>query len=243
LDFSTNVVGTYHVLEAARRFAIPVAVCSSIHTYGPDKINSELSEVRTRYVRTPVAINETEPLLQGCLTPLHASKRCGEIYTQCFIDTFGLRAACFRLTGIYGPWQFGGEDHGWVANFAIRILAGRPLTVFGNGKQLRDILFASDVVSAFEAFYRSQKSGIYTLGAGRKAMISLIESIGLIEELVGKKAETKFEGDRFGDLKYFVADSTKFQKATGWRARVLPREGIGRLIQWARENAELFYVT
>jgi CDP-paratose 2-epimerase len=241
LDFSINVKGTFNVLNAARKFDTPVVICSSIHTYGPDKINSELKEEETRYVREPVSIDENEPLLQGVITPLHASKRSGEIYTQSFIDTYGLKAACFRLTGIYGPHQFGGEDHGWVANFAIRTIIGLPLTIFGSGKQLRDILYASDVAEAFDYFYGSQKPGIYTIGGGKETMVSLLECIKIIEEITEKKAEVKFEKGRFGDLRYFVTDYSKFNQATGWKPKVMPKEGITKLIEWVKGNEELFY--
>src|SRR5205814_5683085 len=127
------------------------------------------------------------------VTPLHASKRSNEIYVQSYIDTYRLRAACFRLTGIYGPNQFGGEDHGWVANFAIRTALGLPVTIFGTGKQLRDILYATDAAAAFEAFYRSPVPGIYNLGGGPPAMISLVECITLIERLIGRKANVSFQ--------------------------------------------------
>ncbi len=240
LDFSTNVTGTFNVLETARQLQVPVAICSSIHTYGPEKINSELKEKATRYVRKPAAINEDEPLLQGTVTPLHASKRCDEIYAQSYIDTYGMKIACFRLTGIYGRYQFGGEDHGWVANFVIRTLLGLPITIFGTGKQLRDILFAEDVCEAFDAFYKTPVPGIYTIGGGEGNMISLLESIKLIEELTGGKPQVQFEPDRRGDLRYFVADSRRFNKATGWKPRVRPREGVEKLIDWVKANRELF---
>lgn len=240
LDFSTNTRGTFNVLEAARAIGAPVALCSSIHTFGPDAINASLTETATRYQRDPVAIGEDEALLQGAVTPLHASKRSNEIYAQAYADTYKMRVAAFRLTGIYGPYQFGGEDHGWVANFAIRALLGLPLTIFGTGKQLRDILYASDAAAAFGAFYRSPRPGVYNVGGGTANMISLLESIALIEELTGKKAEVKFEDGRFGDLHYFVTDYRRFEQATGWRPRVAPREGIGHLVEWVRRHPDLF---
>jgi CDP-paratose 2-epimerase len=239
-DFSTNVIGTFNVLEAARKFKIPVASCNSIHCYGPDKINSELNERETRYFREPIAINENEPLLQGIVTPLHASKSSAENYVRCYIDTFKIKAASFRLTGIYGENQFGGEDHGWVANFAIRNWLGMPLTIFGTGKQLRDILYATDVAEAFDAFYKNQKSGIYNIGGGEKTMISLLECIKLIDDTSGKKSEIKFDKDRFGDLRYYVSDINKAKKELRWESKVLPKEGIKRLIDWIRENEDLF---
>jgi CDP-paratose 2-epimerase len=241
LDFTTNTLGTFHVLEAARQLGIPAAICSSIHTFGPERINASLTAAATRFVREPVAIGDDEPLLQGVVTPLHASKRANEIYTQCYIDTYKLKIACFRLSGIYGPYQFGGEDHGWVANFAIRTLIGEPLTIFGTGKQLRDILFAADVAEAFDSFFQRQIPGVYTLGGGRENMISLLESIEEIAAITGRRPEVRFEDERFGDLKYFVADYSKFHQHTGWRPQVRPREGIANLIQWIKENETFFH--
>ena len=250
LDFSTNVRGTFNVLEAARKFNIPIVSCNSIHCYGPDKINSELSIQESkcfscntefnRYVRNPVTIDENEPLLQGTVTPLHASKTAAEHYVKCYIDTYGLKAASFRLTGIYGPNQFGGEDHGWVANFAIRNILGLPLTIFGTGKQLRDVLYATDAAKAFDSFFRKQVPGIYNIGGGEKSMISLLECISMIDEISGKKSEVRFDKDRFGDLRYFVSDISKFGAATGWKSETMPREGIIKLIEWIRANLHLF---
>jgi CDP-paratose 2-epimerase len=179
--------------------------------------------------------------LQGSITPLHASKHAGEIYVQSYIDTFRTEAACFRLTGIYGPNQFGGEDHGWVANFAIRNVLGIPLTIFGTGKQLRDILYATDVAEAFWRFYKNPVPGVYNLGGGEKTMISLLECIKLIGEITQKNSEIRFEEERFGDLRYFVTDYLKFKKATGWEPRILPKEGITKLIEWINSNLHLFW--
>ncbi len=240
LDFSTNTLGTFNVLEAARKYNIPVAICSSVHSFGPDKINSELKEEETRYIKDPVTIKDDEPLLQGVVTPLHASKRANEIYAQCYIDTFKLKVACFRLTGIYGPNQFGGEDHGWVANFSIRNVLGLPLTIFGKGKQLRDVLYAADVARVFHKFYENQKPGIYNVGGGEKTMISLIECIRLIEKISGKQSNIKFDKDRFGDLRYCVLDISRVKKELDWEPEILPEEGVGKLINWINKNENLF---
>jgi CDP-paratose 2-epimerase len=240
LDFSTNTRGTFNVLEAARLARIPAAVCSSIHTFGPDAINASLREETTRYMREPAAIDENEPLLQGPVTPLHASKRTDEIYVQAYADTFKMPVAAFRLTGIYGPHQFGGEDHGWVANFAIRAVLGLPITIFGTGKQLRDILYASDAAAAFAAFYSRPVAGVYNVGGGVANQISLIESIEVIEQLTGAKADVRFEDGRFGDLRYFTTDYSRMSAATGWTPCIRPQEGIRRLVDWVRRNPDLF---
>lgn len=241
LDFSTNVIGTFNVLEVARQLKIPVASCATVHVYG-NKINESLKEAKTRYVRNPVSIDEKYPTLEGKISPLHASKGAGDIYVRTYIDTYGLEAASFRLTGIYGPRQFGGEDHGWVANFAIRAVLGWPLNIYGTGKQVRDILYATDVCEAFQAFYEQRKPGIYNIGGGEKNIISLIECIKLIGEILGKKPKVNFCESRFGDLQYFVCDITKARNALRWEPRVRPKEGVTHLINWIKSNKKLFEV-
>lgn len=240
LDFTTNALGTFNVLKAAKEYKVPVASCATIHVYGGGKINSELVEGKTRYLRTPEAIGENQPILQGTLTPLHASKISGDIYVRTFIDTYNLEAASFRLTGMYGPNQFGGEDHGWVANFAIRAVLGKEINIFGNGKQVRDIIYASDVVAAFDAFYKTRKSGVYNIGGGSRTVISLVECVNLLKEIAGKDIKINFGPDRKGDLRYFVCDIEKAKRELNWQPKVLPKEGITNLVNWIKENINLF---
>jgi CDP-paratose 2-epimerase len=239
LDFTSNVEGTYNVLKVAREWKIPVASCSSVHVYG-NAINDTLVEGETRYLRTPAEIDEDHPTLTGILTPLHASKRAAEIYLQTFVDSYKIEAASFRLTGLYGPRQFGGEDHGWVANFTIRSVLGWPITVFGTGKQVRDILFPSDAVAAFHAFYEQRKSGVYNVGGGEKHSISLQECIDLIGEIIGTKPTVRLEDKRLGDLWYFICDISKAKRELGWEPKVAPQEGVRQLIDWVRGNIDCF---
>jgi len=239
LDLTTNVAGTFNVLRAARAHRIPIASCATIHVYG-NRINETLSEDATRYRRTPETIDETHPVMEGRLTPLHASKRAAELYVQTFIDTYGVRAASYRLTGLYGSRQLGGEDHGWVANFAIRALLGLPLNIYGTGKQVRDILYATDVAEAFHAFYEHQEPGIYNIGGGPSTAISLVECIDLIAGIVGRKPIVSTGPGRHGDLHYFVSDSRKARTRLGWSPRVKPPEGVRRLIEWVQANMHLF---
>jgi len=239
LDFSTNVQGTFNVLEVARQLEIPMVSCGTIHIYG-NKINESLKEEGKRYVMKPAAIDENYPTVEGTLSPLHASKASGDLYVRTYIDTYKIPVASFRLTGLYGPRQFGGEDHGWVANFAIRVLMGQPLTIYGTGKQVRDILFATDAAAAFDAFYQMQKAGIYNIGGGPERAISLLECLDLIREITGKKPIVNFQDGRLGDLKYFVCDTSLAQKNLGWAPQVYPREGIELLSAWIQENTALF---
>ncbi|MDD5109298.1 MAG: GDP-mannose 4,6-dehydratase [Candidatus Omnitrophica bacterium] len=239
LDFSTNVIGTFNVLQLAKSLQVPIVSCASIHVYG-NKINAELKEEKTRYTRNPEAINEDYPTMTGILTPLHASKKSAEYYVQAFIDTYKLKAASFRLTGIYGVRQLGGEDHGWVANFCIRAVLGYPLTIYGTGKQVRDIIYATDICKAFDAFYREQKPGIYNIGGGVLTRISLLECIDLIKEVSGIEPEVRFAQDRLGDLRYFVCDIAKAKKELHWEAKITVKKGLEKLIEWVRDSRELF---
>ncbi|MEO5357866.1 MAG: NAD-dependent epimerase/dehydratase family protein [Nitrospirae bacterium YQR-1] len=239
LDITTNVIGTFNVLESARRHKIPVAGCATIHVYG-NKINETLIETPTKYVRSPAGIDETHPTLEGTLTPLHASKAAGDIYTRAYIDTYGVKAASFRLTGIYGSRQFGGEDHGWVANFSIRTVLNQPITVFGTGKQVRDIIYATDVCRAFEAFYNSQVPGIYNIGGGLETALSLRQCIDILSEITTKRPEVRFDKDRHGDLRYFVCNIDKARKHLEWSPEIKPREGIEMLVDWIN-STELFF--
>ncbi len=242
LDLTSNVVGTYNVLETARKLDIPVVSCASIHVYGTG-INESLKQGDTRYYREPAAIDESAPVLTGELTPLHASKFSAECYVRTFIDTYKVRAASFRLTGLYGTRQFGGEDHGWVANFSIRALTGRPITIFNTGKQVRDILYATDLCKAFHAFYEKQVPGIYNIGGGEDMAISLIECINYLEELLGRKIEYQFGGERWGDLYYWISDCHKAEAVLGWKAEIKPRDGINMLVDWINKNMDIFHST
>ncbi len=239
LDICSNVNGTFNVLNAARKYDLPIVSCSSIHVYG-NGLNSSLTEEKTRFSRDPPAIDESYPVMTGKLSPLHSSKRAAELYLQAFTDTYGLKAATFRLSGMYGPRQFGGEDHGWVANFAIRTVLGLPIKVFGTDKQVRDILYATDASRAFDAFYKHQHPGIYNIGGGEKTAISIIECLELISKFSGKSQNKSMEPARHGDLWYFVSDITKAKKQLNWEPTVVPEEGVFNLVKWIESVRQLF---
>lgn len=239
LDLTTNVLGTYNVLETARKIGAPVVNCSSIHVYG-NEINHTLKEGKTRFKRKPVAIDENYPILRGRVTPLHVSKRAAELYVQTFVDMYQLPAATFRLTGMYGPRQLGCEDHGWVANFVIRTMLGLPITIYETDKQVRDILYVTDAVKAFDAFYRHCVPGIYNIGGGIKNIISIGGSLRLMEKLSGCKQNLSCQPARVGDLWYFVSNINKAKENLKWEPEVSNFDGISNLVDWTKENIGLF---
>ena len=239
LDLSTNVLGTFNVLDAGRKLDVPVVICSTIHVYG-NRINDTLTERGTRYERSPASIDESAPTVEGTMTPLHASKKSTELYAQAFADTYGLRVGTFRLSGLYGSRQFGGEDHGWVANFAIRILTGRPITVYGTGKQVRDILHASDAAAAFDAFYSSKGKGVFNIGGGLDRSISLLECLKLLKKIMGRETVIRHEPERLGDLRYFVCDIRKAKKEIGWEPLLTCEQGLQELVSWLEAHKREF---
>jgi CDP-paratose 2-epimerase len=239
-DFTTNVVGTFHVVEAARKRKIPVVNTSSIHVYG-NSINDTLLEEETSYTRNPIEIPETQPVMVGKISPLHASKMSAEHYIQTYRDMYDVVGASFRFTGIYGERQFGGEDHGWVANFAIRSVFGMPIRIFGNGKQTRDILYAGDGADSYLQFFKNPIPGTYNIGGGKEHKISLLQSIYMIGEILGKKPEVIMEADRPGDMRYFICDISAARKF-GFNPSVKPREGIEKLIRWVEANKTVFEI-
>ncbi len=163
-------------------------------------------------------------------------------YILDYARTFGLKTVVFRMSCIYGQHQFGTEDQGWVAHFLIQALKGKPITIYGDGKQVRDILFVEDLVNAFvlaQQNIATLSGNAYNMGGGAKNTVSLVELVDLIEEIAGKKPDVHFHNWRPSDQKYYVSDYSKFRKATGWSPKNGTREGVAKLYQWLEENAAL----
>jgi len=238
-DFKVNVLGTFNILELARKLDVPITICSTIHVYG-NKINKNLKEEETRFTCDPSSIGEEYNILNGDITPLHASKRSSEIYGLCYIDTYGLKVGIMRLSGMYGPRQFAGMHHGWVSNFIIRTFKRLPIYIFGTGKQVRDILYCSDASRLFYNFYENQVPGVYTIGGGIENAISLFEVLEIIKNITGIEQNIIMKEARFGDLYYFVANIEKAKKNLKWMPRISPIEGLELTCEWIKDNLDLF---
>jgi CDP-paratose 2-epimerase len=158
-----------------------------------------------------------------------------------YARSYALDAVVFRMSCIYGPHQMGCEDQGWVAHFMIRALQGLPITLYGDGLQVRDILYVDDVVRALRvAQQQSRKLAgrAFTIGGGPENVISLNELISIIGGLNGRAPQVKMADWRVGDQRYFAADTTAFRRETGWAPRIRAEEGIRMLYQWLREHGE-----
>ncbi|RYD68676.1 MAG: NAD-dependent epimerase/dehydratase family protein [Verrucomicrobiaceae bacterium] len=242
-DFEVNALGTLNLLEAIRslRTPPPLIFTSTNKVYGslPDV---ELREQNDRYEPADTAIrlsgiNEEHRL--DFYSPYGCSKGTADQYVLDYARTFGLPAVVFRMSCIYGPHQFGTEDQGWVAHFLIQALEGRPITLYGDGKQVRDILFVEDLVDAF-VLAREQiavtAGQAFNIGGGPQNTTSLRELMRCIEQLNGSAPSIEWGDWRPGDQRYYVSDFRKFQSATGWSPRVNIEEGVRRLHAWLQES-------
>ena len=174
-------------------------------------------------------------------TPYGCSKLSGDIYTQDYAQLYGIRTGVFRMSCIYGTRQFGVEDQGWVAWFTIATILGKPLTIYGNGKQVRDVLYVSDLIELYDKFIKSKlKHGTFNVGGGPTNTLSLLELIDLLYELVGKKSKIKFSNWRPSDQRVYISNIENVNKALGWKPKINPKEGVKKLVDWINKNRNLF---
>lgn len=242
-DFEVNALGTFNVLEAVRQFA-PEAIVLNAST---NKVYGKLKEVRVRddgtryvFVDLPRGVDESQPL--DFHSPYGCSKGAGDQYVVDYARIYGLRTVNFRQSCIYGTRQFGIEDQGWVAWFVIAHLLGRPLTLYGDGKQLRDVLYVDDLVDCyFRAIERIDTCGgmSFNIGGGPANTLSLLECIRFLESLSGCPVSYRHADWRTGDQRVFVADTRKAQAVLGWTPNVDVRSGIRRLYDWVAEHLDV----
>ena len=238
-DFTVNAQGTLNVLEAVRAQSTPPAVVMT----STNKVYGGLEDVplvcegqRYRPVSPDIrvhGISESRPL--DFHSPYGCSKGTADQYVCDYARSYGLKTVVFRMSCIYGPHQFGTEDQGWVAHFVVRALDGEAITLFGDGMQVRDILFVEDLIEAFklaESHVDRFSGQAFNIGGGPGNVISLLDLLDQIERLHGERPGTRFEEWRTGDQRYYVSDTRRFQAATGWMPRVSVEEGVERLYRW-----------
>ncbi|MBI4972862.1 MAG: GDP-mannose 4,6-dehydratase [Candidatus Omnitrophica bacterium] len=245
VDFEVNARGTFNVLEAARKVGasdVSIVYCSTNKVYGNNVNNVEIREKEKRYefVGTEgITENFSVDLCEH--TPYGCSKLTGDLYVQDYAHLHGLKTGVFRMSCIYGTRQFGLEDQGWIAWFTIAAITGKPVTIFGDGKQVRDVLFVKNVVELYDAFINSHsKHGVYNAGGGPRNTLSLLELVGIIERETNVKLNPSFAGWRPSDQKVYVSNISKAEKELGWKPKTSPAEGVRQLIQWVKENKEIF---
>lgn len=242
-DFESNALGTLNLLEAARRSCPQAAFlfASTNKVYGEaHHLHVGEQNGRYAYIHAPSGVSEEAPL--DFYSPYGCSKGCADQYVRDYGRIYGMPTIVFRQSCIYGTRQFGVEDQGWVAWFTIATLLGQPLTIYGDGKQVRDILWVDDLISLYaEGIERAAEmpGAIYNIGGGLDNTLSLLELLGLLREEVGDDVPVAFAGWRPGDQRVFVADIGKAKRELGWQPSVAPREGVHRLINWVTESEDV----
>jgi CDP-paratose 2-epimerase len=241
-DFEANAGGTFNLLESVRKSANrPLVIFSSTNkVYGAlEHLEVETSSLRCAFKTRPLGVDESEPL--DFHSPYGCSKGIADQYVRDYARIYGLKTVVFRQSCIYGERQYGFEDQGWVSHFVISALLGRKLTVYGDGKQVRDLLHIDDLASAFEAAtgrIDAVRGRIYNVGGGAANSFSLLELIGWIEKRVGRKVEYSFSDRRQGDQPIFVCNTRKAHAELGFEARVPVQQGLDRLYSWIESHLE-----
>lgn len=243
-DYSINAYGTFNVLECTRIVSPKAAFvyCSTNKVFGENVDKITLEEKEKRYTYKGVkGVTEELPIDLTGHTPYGASKYVGDIYTQEYAHIYGMKTAVFRMSCIYGTRQFGFEDQGWVAWFVIASLHKRPLTIYGDGKQVRDLLYVGDLVEAYDRFITGNvKSDVFNIGGGPENTISLLEFLDILQKKTGMKINTSFADWRPNDQKVYISDITKVRKVLKWEPKIRFSEGVDKLMDWVKDNPELF---
>ncbi|WP_214476699.1 NAD-dependent epimerase/dehydratase family protein [Mesorhizobium sp. dw_380] len=242
-DFDVNLRGTFNVLEAARLSSgrIPVIFASTNKVYGslPDVAVREDGDRCVPCDCTVQAQGIDEARGLDFCTPYGCSKGAADQYVLDYAKSYGMPTAVLRMSCIYGPRQFGTEDQGWVAHFLLSALTGRPITIYGDGRQVRDILHVADAVAAYRAVLdhiERVRGQAFNLGGGPENALSLRMLLSEIGGLTGRELSIRHESERTGDQPFFVADTRKILTTLGWKAHVSWREGIRDLADWLQRH-------
>ena len=243
-DFEINAFGTFNVLDAVRRLS-PESFFINAST---NKVYGKMEEVgvaerngRYEYRDLPAGVDERQ--LLDFHSPYGCSKGTADQYAIDYSRIYGLKTVTFRQSCIYGTRQFGIEDQGWVAWFTIAAVLGKTITIYGDGKQIRDVLQVDDLARAYEAAYqrRGQASGqAFNIGGGSGNTMSLLELLGYLETELGIQIPLRWSDWRPGDQPVFVCNVAKAERLLGWRPQIGVKDGVRQLIHWVRENRGLF---
>ena len=244
-DFEINALGTFNVLEAARsspqRPAVLYASTNKVYG-GMDDLPIVEGATRYSYSDLPLGVPETQPL--DFHSPYGCSKGAADQYVRDYARIYGLKTVVFRQSCVFGPRQFGVEDQGWAAHFVIAAVMGRPLNIYGDGKQVRDMLYIDDLVSAYLAALEriDQVAGsIYNIGGGPANSLSIWAEFGpLLEKLTGNTIQVAYGDWRPGDQPVYISAIEKAAAELGWRPQVNVAEGMARLVAWVRANEAAF---
>lgn len=243
-DFEINAIGSFNVLEAARKLPkMPVFLYASTNKVYGGMEDVEVVERNGRYEYKDMLTGVSEERPIDFHSPYGCSKGAADQYARDYFRIYGLPTVVMRQSCIYGYRQFGVEDQGWVAWFAIAALFDKAITIYGDGKQVRDLLFVDDLIRAYDMAIENietTKGRIYNLGGGPQNTLSLLELLAHLEKRLGKKLNLSFTDWRPGDQPVFVCDTRKAKEEFGWEVEIDPVAGVEKLIDWITANREIF---
>ena len=244
-DFEANALGTFNTLEAARASGRnPIFIYASTNKVygGMEDVKLVEDATRWRYAELEHGCAETQPL--DFHSPYGCSKGTGDQYVRDYARIYGLRSVVFRQSCIYGPRQFGIEDQGWLAWMVIAAVTGRKITIYGDGKQVRDVLHVNDLLSAYDAAVEKidvAQGQVYNMGGGTRNILAVWAEFGpMLEKLLGKQIDVARDDWRPGDQRVFYADFRKAQRELGWEPKISLEQGIKMIFEWVKENRSLF---
>ncbi len=237
-DFKINLLGTFNLLESVRRSKNkPLIIYSSTNKVYGEIAGSCYQERKARYEDTthPDGIVEDQPL--DFFTPYGCSKGGADSYVRDFGRIYNLPTVVFRKSCIYGARQFGTEDQGWVAHFARKALLGETITIYGNSKQVRDLLYIDDLIRLYELVIENHfknkhkfRGEVFNVGGGAKNAYSLLEIILLLENILKRKVPTRFNMERTGDQKVYISNIEKARKYFNWSPKITIEHGLNKLV-------------
>lgn len=244
-DFEANALGTFNILEAARLVGDnPILIYASTNKVYGELIGEEVIEQPSRYWYAEIADGVSETQALDFHSPYGCSKGAGDQYVRDYARIYGLRTVVFRQSCIYGYRQFGIEDQGWLAWFMIAALKGKSITIFGDGKQVRDALFIDDLLDAYQAAVVNVEVAagqVYNIGGGPENSISIWKEFQpILEQLLGRGVSVNYADWRPGDQQIYVSDIRKAQEELGWQPRISIHDGLSRLFAWIHDNQSLF---
>lgn len=243
LDFDINLGGTFNILEAARTSGNnPFLLFTSTNKVYGDFGSHAAKALATRYVSPESSFGTSEKQLLDFHSPYGCSKGAADQYVRDYSRIFGLPTVVFRMSCIAGPRQFGNEDQGWVAHFLYSSLLQNPVTIYGSGLQVRDVLHVGDLIRGFEAVQANRaitQGQVYNVGGGPDNTISLIELMTMIEKLTGTRIKFERESLRPGDQLIYVTDHSKLTRDTGWKPKLDLEAIIQSILAWFERNREL----
>jgi CDP-paratose 2-epimerase len=244
-DFEVNALGTFNVLEAARQSGrSPIVLYASTNKVygGMEEVVVVEEESAYAYRDYPHGIPETHPL--DFHSPYGCSKGAGDQYVRDYARIYDLPTVVFRQSCIYGPRQFGVEDQGWVAWFLIAAVTGRPITIYGDGKQVRDVLWVHDLLDLYQMAIDQidvAAGQVYNVGGGPGNTLSVWQELGpMLTRLTGREIEVARDDWRPGDQRIFVADIRRAERELAWRPQTGKKEGVEQLYDWVEAHKELF---